>query len=390
MAAFINTNVASLNAQRNLNTSQSSLATSLQRLSSGLRINSAKDDAAGLAISERFSSQIRGVNQAIRNANDGISLGQTAEGAMSELGNNIQRIRELAVQSSNATNTSGDRASIQKEVAQLKSEIDRVANQTEFNGTKLLDGTFSGAAFQVGANAGQSITIANIANGKIDSLGATTFVKDHSVTLLGTDAADKAVGLKVNDVTIDTSSYKAANGGTADDKIANGKALVAAINAKFDETGVYAEFDGTDKITFQTVKADTNFKLTQGTSGTALADKSLSATTAADVDVLKGTNLDVKTFVGAQRAIGITDSALKEINSARAELGAIQNRFQSAVANLSSTSENMSAARGRIQDADFAAETASMTRSQILQQAGTAMLAQANSLPNGVLALLRG
>lgn len=375
MAAFINTNVASLNAQRNLNTSQSSLATSLQRLSSGLRINSAKDDAAGLAIAERFSSQIRGVNQAIRNANDGISLGQTAEGAMSEIGNNIQRIRELAVQSSNATNTSSDRTSIQKEVSQLKNEIDRVAKQTEFNGTKLLDGSFAGASFQVGANAGQTITIASVVDGRVASQGATKFTENTSTADL--DGTSKLVGFKINGVAIDDTTA----GTTAQNKTN----IVNAINAKYDETGVYASVSG-DKLVLQSAKADTGLDVDLGTSvNVTVADVAASAGTAKT-----GTDLDVSTFIGAQRSIEIADKALAQMNSARADLGAVQNRFSSAVANLSSTSENMSAARGRIQDADFAAETASMTRSQILQQAGTAMLAQANSLPNGVLALLRG
>ena len=173
MAQTINTNVASLNAQRNLNSSQSSLATSHERLATGLRINSAKDDSAGLAISERMTSQINGLNQATRNANDGISLAQTAEGALSEVGNNLQRIRELAVQASNGTNSQEDRDALQAEVLQLQSEIQRVAEQTSFNGTKLLDGSFSGVAFQIGANAGETINISSIANAQTASLGGT-------------------------------------------------------------------------------------------------------------------------------------------------------------------------------------------------------------------------
>lgn len=372
MAAFINTNVASLNAQRNLNTSQSSLATSLQRLSSGLRINSAKDDAAGLAISERFSSQIRGVNQAIRNANDGISLGQTAEGAMAELGNNIQRIRELAVQSSNATNTDNDRLSIQKEVTQLKSEIDRVANQTEFNGTKLLDGTFSSKAFQVGANAGQSITINGIVDARTSNLTNSKFATDTDTTAIATTST--LSGAKINGVDIANVS---ANAGESKEDLAI--RMQNAINAVADKSGVYAQLDSaTNKITLQSFKPDTDLTAT----GIAGATASVAVTEAGDFDVTD--------FETSQRTIKLADKALATINSARADLGAIQNRFSSAVANLSSTSENMSAARGRIQDADFASETASMTRAQILQQAGTAMLAQANSLPNGVLSLLRG
>jgi len=185
MAQVINTNTMSLNAQRNLSTSGSSLATTIQRLSSGSRINSAKDDAAGLAISERFGTQIRGTDVAIRNANDGISLAQVAEGSLSEIGNNLQRVRELAVQSSNATNSASDRKALQAEVTQLVSEIDRVAKQSEFNGTKLLDGSFSSQLFQVGANAGQAIAIDKVVDAKASSLGSTTFATAGSIDLTG-------------------------------------------------------------------------------------------------------------------------------------------------------------------------------------------------------------
>lgn len=294
MPQVINTNVASLNAQRNLNSSQSALSTSLSRLSSGLRINSAKDDAAGLAISERMTAQIRGLNQAARNANDGISLAQTAEGAMVEVTNNLQRIRELAVQASNDTNTEDDRKALQAEVKQLKLEIKRVAEQTKFNGTALLDGSFITKSFQVGANSAETISIDNIV--KID---------------------------------MDTTDENA--GAIADDNP-----------------------DGSP--------------------------------IAADVDFSR---LDVTDFTKAQDTLDAVDDALKIVNSSRANLGAIQNRFSSAVASLQTTSENLSASRSRIQDADFAAETAAMTRAQILQQAGVAMLSQANALPNNVLSLLR-
>lgn len=273
MALTINTNVASLNAQRNLNTSSMDLATSLQRLSSGLRINSAKDDAAGLAISSRMTTQINGMNVAMRNANDGVSLAQTAEGSLASVSDALQRIRELAVQSVNATNSASDRAALDTEAQQLVAEIDRVASQTNFNGVKLLDGTFTAQDFQVGANSGEIITVAAIAN----------------------------------------------------------------------------------------------------------------ATTA----TLFATAPDLNTAVDADIAIGLMDTALETVNTARAGLGALQSRFESVVSNLAINAENASAARGRILDADFAAETASLTRNQILQQAGTAMLAQANSIPQNVLSLLR-
>ncbi|MCB1843403.1 MAG: flagellin FliC [Halioglobus sp.] len=263
----INTNVASLNAQRNLSESSSSLATSLQRLSSGLRINSAKDDAAGLAISERMTTQIRGLNQAARNANDGISLAQTAEGAMAEVTNNLQRIRELAVQSANATNSTSDRAALDAEVQTLIAEIDRVAADTTFNGVQLLN-TAATLSFQVGANGGETVDVD----------------------------------------TVDVSG------------------------------------------------------------------------------VITG---DITTAANATTMLGAVDTALDTVNGARADLGAAQNRFESIVRSVQTTAENLSASRSRIQDADFAAETANLTRAQILQQAGTAMLAQANSAPQNVLALLQ-
>ncbi len=265
---IINTNVMSLNAQRNLTSSQNDLATSIQRLSSGLRINSARDDAAGLAIADRMTAQIRGLNQAVRNANDGISLAQTAEGAMQEVTNNLQRIRELAVQAANGTNSTSDLDALQAEVTQRLAEVDDIANNTEFNGQTLLDGTYT-FTFQVGANGGQTLDITTTA--------------------------------------MDTATL-----------------AVAGVDVSVDPAG----------------------------------------------------------------AITAVDAALDVVNGDRADLGAVQNRLESKIASLQTTSENLSAARSRIRDADFAAETAALTRAQILQQAGTAMLAQANTAPQSVLSLL--
>ena len=388
MAQTINTNVASLNAQRNLNTSQSSLATSLQRLSSGLRINSAKDDAAGLAISERMTSQIRGLNQASRNANDGISLAQTAEGALGEIGNNLQRIRELAVQSRNATNSSDDRGALQKEAAQLMSEIDRVAKQTSFNGTKLLDGDFTDQAFQIGAEQGQTINISSIANAQIDALGSwnepsTTTYTQTTVAATAT-TANLAMSMDINGVTVSTAA------GAADAAAATA-ALVAAFtaakaapantalaNVTMDATGAITSTDATLTLANLANVSGVTAGITNGT-----------ATVTPGAAQIGFEDLDISTTDGADKAILAMDAALKSVNSSRADLGAIQNRFSSVITNLASTSENLSAARSRIQDADFASETANLTRAQILQQAGTAMLAQANSLPQGVLSLLR-
>lgn len=382
MAATINTNIQSLNAQRNLSTSQNSLATSMQRLSSGLRINSAKDDAAGLAISERMATQIRGLNVATRNANDGVSLAQTAEGALSSVSNNLQRIRELAVQSRNATNSTDDRAALQKEVTQLKGEISRVAKQTAFNGTNLLDGSFTAQAFQVGANQGQTINIAGIANANIDQLG--TWSKSSAAVTGAAATAFTAItagDLKINGINIGA----IAAGGAAP---AQGTNVAAAINAQSDLTGVTASADGAGLVTLTS-----NAAFTVAMSGTATtATTGLTAATTALVAGSTNTgfaNLDVSTTSGADDAILAMDGALKAVNSSRADLGAVQNRFSSVVDNLMTTSENLSASRSRIMDADFAQETANLSRSQILQQAGTAMVAQANQLPQGVLALLR-
>jgi len=474
MAQTIMTNVSSLNAQRNLNTSQSALATSLQRLSSGMRINSAKDDAAGMAISSRMTSQINGLNQAVSNANDGISLAQTAEGALASVTDNLQRMRQLAVQSANATNSSSDRAAIQQEVTQLSQEIDRVATQTDFNGTKLLDGSFSAATFQVGANVGQTITVSAIASSRTSALGtsvgfsltnqsigtATNATAASTVVLgaaggtvsLGTIATDaKAIAAAINSsgaagltATANTTTVAAATttvntttAGTATLSInglninvqatlngtTNRANALAAINAQSAVTGVIATDTGSGlSLAAADGRNITIGAVTVGTAvATTVADFGLAApaTTGASVNVsyqapsgntgsvsftgsavgitttaiaATGTAiaaLDVSTVQGATAALTSIDAALTTINSTRANLGAVQNRFASTVSNLQATSENLSASRSRIQDTDFASETASMTKNQILQQAGTAMLAQANSLPQNVLSLLK-
>jgi len=381
----INTNVIALNAQRNLNSSQSTLATAMQRLSSGLRINSAKDDAAGLAISQRMTSQINGLDQAARNANDGISLAQTAEGSLSTIDDNLQRVRELAVQSANATNSSSDRAAIQTEVGQLMSEIDRVANQTSFNGVKLIDGSFTSAVFQVGANANETITVSSVVDANVAALGSVTAASGQSSAVTGINSLG-AVGagkLLVNGVDVGASIGAA---GTSQQRVGQ---VVDAINNFATQTGVNAAFDSsTGKIV---LTSGSTIAVTGTDDGTATGfnvgngDGSGTATTTTGL-----TSLNVSSFAGATLAIQQVDSALQQVNSARASLGAIQNRFSSVVSNLSTNSENLSASRSRIQDADFAAETATMTKTQILQQAGTAMLAQANQVPQSVLSLLKG
>jgi len=489
MPQVINTNVASLNSQRSLNMSQNTLATSLQRLSSGLRINSAKDDAAGLAISQRMSAQINGLNQASRNANDGISLAQTAEGGLQSITDSLQRMRELAVQSSNATNTATDRAALQNEVDQLVQQINTVAGQTAFNGIKVLDGTFNSQAFQVGANRGETISIESIASAKADSLGVGTTSSyetkgvnaanvtsgaigaggitvngygigpsvSDGVSSTGGDASAIAKAAAFNSVSSqtgvsavatkttllggalaaaptgiagDTSHFLSINGinigavAAGADEIEAGNNVAAAINAISNQTGVTASFSTATATAGElTLSAADGRNITVAGAGDGLTDSGLSvgtsyggitlASTSSAGITLGGAELatsglaagytaatatfgggiskvDLTTANGAQDAISTIDAALANVNSSRANLGALQNRFSSVVSNLATTSENLSASRSRIVDADFAAETANLTRAQILQQAGTAMLAQANSLPQNVLSLLRG
>lgn len=381
MPQIINSNIASLSAQRNLNSSQTSLNTSLERLSSGLRINSAKDDAAGLAISERMTSQIRGLNQAIRNANDGISLSQTAESALAEVGNNLQRMRELAVQSSNGSNTQEDRDALNAEFTQLQAEIQRVAEQTKFNGTNLLDGSFTGVAFQIGANSGETITIASIANAQTSALGGTLTRESGNVNASAiTDFSAIAAG----DLTINGTDIGAIDAAANAQERAG--QLAEAINRVSNTTGVSASYDTvTGDLSLTSAAAIT----IAGANDDAAVNGFDTSTAFATTTTTGISALNVSGFTDAQMAIDQLDNALKEINTNRADLGAIQNRFSSVVANLQTTSENLSASRSRIRDTDFASETANLTRGQILQQAGVAMLAQANALPNNVLSLLR-
>jgi flagellin len=378
MASVINTNIASLNTQRNLGSSQASLNTSIQRLSTGLRVNSAKDDAAGLSIAERMNSQVRGLNVAARNANDGVSLAQTAEGALGKVGDMVQRIRELAVQSSNATNSSGDRGALQQEVSQLKAEIDRVSQSTNFNGTKLLDGSFTAAKFQVGANAGEDITIASITNSQLAGMGVVNRASTQSSTAITTLTATSLGDLTVNGTDIGVLAVA----GTTQERQAQ---VVDAINRVSTTTGVGAFFDAQNNKIVMTSSSTITLTGAAGASvGFVAAD---SATAAASANMA---SLDVSSYGGAQLAIQQADAALTQVNGARAQLGAVQSRFENAVANIQIASENTTAARSRIMDTDFAAETANLTRSQILQQAGNAMLSQANQLPQQVLSLLRG
>ncbi len=493
MGLSINTNVMSLNAQRNLGKSQSALSKSMTRLSSGLRINSAKDDAAGLSISDRMTSQIRGLNQAVRNANDGISLAQTAEGAMQESTNILQRMRELSVQSANDSNTSADRASLQKEVSQLQRELNRISETSQFNNQNLLDGSFTSSVFQVGANKGQTIAV-SVGNTRSTEIGnyqvnaevnaaqvgatATSAVGAGSLTIAGNQttasvtieagasAADIAAAVNTKSdetaVTAEAVTYAKLDGftgagavsftlkGSNDEAVTVAtvldekdelSSLVAAINDNAGETGITARLDNEGSIIMksstgddividsysgsdaklQTLSADGLDKYQDGTTAVpAAADLTSTNKNAivtgqvtfhsnssytveqsvAGVNVLADTtnkeaseledvgSIDIGTQVGAGNALKVIDGAIAYLDSQRADLGAVMNRFESTIANLSNISENISAARSRILDADIAQETSAMTKQNILQQAGVSILAQANQAPQLALSLL--
>ncbi|TKB10253.1 flagellin [Desulforhopalus sp. IMCC35007] len=398
MALTINTNIASLNAQRNLNISQGDLNTSMERLSSGLRINSAKDDAAGLAISDRMTSQINGLTQAARNANDGISLAQTAEGALQESTNILQRIRELAVQSANDTNSSSDRSSLNDEVTQLKAELDRIAETSEFNGRKVIDGSMSNATFQVGANAGTNQTISFAISGatasdlSIDNLTTITAASATMTATAGStgfNATAATAGAEGNYVSIRVINDDSVTGSSV---VANGNVVTFTANLN-STTG---SFDTFGEISALITGAGTvaSSLLTMGAGSTAASIEGTWTLTGGVDAGLEGTRTIDEVSVATRQEASITiesvDAALEEIDTIRGGLGAIQNRFESTISNLNNVSENLSAARSRIQDADIAMETSAMTKSNILQQAGVSILSQANQTPQLALQLLQG
>ena len=488
MAISVNTNVASLTAQRNLLGTERTLNTALQRLSSGLRVNSAKDDAAGLAISDRMTSQIRGLNQAARNANDGISLAQTAEGALQEATSILQRIRELAVQSANDTNSSSDRQSLQDEVVQLQAEINRIAETTSFNGKNLLDGSFGTAKFHVGTEANQiiSVTTGDTRGTKIGSYqawieafqadGASSTAVDTgteygaadlvingpkgvgTATIAVTDSA-KTAASAINGKTVDTGVSATArteftissvdngnftftidaggNAATISANVTGGDLsnLVEAINDHSAVTGVTAtvndagtvitmvDADGDDVELARTDTTSSSWDILATKTGDTSAENLTSTGSATDTVQVRGyvlmesqsmysvnnsgvgiagmyndvrtsalsqvAQIDIKTQSGANDAISVVDMAIAKVDTIRGRLGAVQNRFESVITNLTNVSENISAARSRILDADFAEETAALTKAQILQQAGLAMLSQANMIPQAALTLLQ-
>jgi flagellin len=389
MAMTINTNVVSINAQRNLGISGSSLGTSMQRLSSGLRVNSAKDDAAGLAISQRMSTQVRGLTVAARNANDGISLAQTAEGALGKVGDMLQRMRDLAVQSGNATNSASDRKALQAELSQLREEVDRVAKTTTFNGAKLLEGSFTGGVFQVGANSGDNITVGALADMKVDNLGSTVYASASAATTNITAAnmtAAAGTDIVITGANGSATVTVATLDSTATDAEALGK-VIEAINSKSADTGVTAFLEDNVLQFRATAKDGAATGLSVNIATASAVNTTLTELAVADQKGIS--KVDISTQSGSWEALQRIDSAIDKVSKGRAELGAIQTRFEKSIENIESMNENLTAARGRIIDADFAAETANLSRSQILQQAGTAMVAQANQLPQNVLSLLK-
>ena len=460
MVMSVNTNVLSLTAQRNMMGTQNSLSTSIERLSTGLRINSARDDAAGLAIAERFTSSIRGSSVAQRNANDGISFAQTAEGALDVIGGNLQRIRELAVQSLNDSNTDADRTAINQEVQQLTAEVQRIASDTTFNSRNILDGSLGTMLFQIGAERGQTLDISGV-DARATTLGdrANAVIEENRVTQIDyttgyDDVFVNGVGVDLTNINSESDVVSAINavsnqtgvtasvetrvalgalapavagnltinGGTAIAIAAGATAQSVVDSINEDATlGVTASLDDNDNVVITSTSGE-NVDVDQGTdalfaglNNTAGNETFVSAirlsSSGDDPITVTGTNADALALTGAGGATAFTsgitvdqvsvatradannaldamDAAIDQITAMRADLGAVQNRFENVIEVAGVQMENLSAARSRIQDADFAAETANLTRAQILQQAGLASLAQANAAPQAVLSLL--
>ncbi len=398
MALTVNTNVASLNTQRNLNNAAGALNTTMQRLSTGSRINSAKDDAAGLQIANRLGSQVSGLNVAVKNSNDGISMAQTAEGALQQSTNILQRMRDLSLQAANGSNADSERDALNDEVTQLKKELDRISNTTTFGGRQLLDGNFGTTSFQVGAAANEmiSVSIGEMSSKSLEGTyyqGAFGEVAAGTVTASGN--ATVSIGTVSSDGTPKTVSVKVALKVGDDEDTITAK-IAAAVNDANVGVGVNKDETGTLQATIkdsgQAVAAPAVSAIAVDLTGaTGAGTFTPLAFTAAGNKAAENTvnDIDISSAAGAQSAVLVIDDAIKQIDSQRAELGAVQNRFENTIANLQNIGENVSAAKGRIQDTDYAAETAALSKNQILQQAGTAILAQANQLPQAVLSLLQ-
>ncbi len=379
MAVNVSTNVSAMTAQRYLNKATTELNTSMERLSSGHRINSAKDDAAGLQISNRLTAQSRGLDVAMRNANDGISIAQTAEGAMNESTSVLQRIRDLSLQSANGTNSASERKALNEEVTALQDELNRIAETTSFGGRRLLNGTFGDAAFQIGANAGEAMIMAlDSIRADDHRMGGTTYhsengkTKDWKVPADGRELKFEFQTQKGEEIKLDIMAKPG-------DDI---EELATYLNGQSDKINASVTEDGK----LQLFVAEPNIKPgTMSISGSLASDLGINdqgkPTTVQDIDI--------NTVQGSQNAISVVDAALKYVDSQRADLGAKQNRLSHSINNLANVQENVNASNSRIKDTDFAKETTQMTKEQILQQAGTSILAQAKKLPNAALQLLQ-
>ncbi len=376
MSVNVNTNVSAMTAQRYLGAATNAQNTSMERLSSGFKINSAKDDAAGLQISNRLNVQSRGLDVAVRNANDGISIAQTAEGAMDETTSILQRMRDLSLQSSNGSNSKAERVAIQEEVTALNDELNRIAETTSFGGNKLLNGTYGTKSFQIGADNGEAVML-NLRDMRSDnaSMGGTSFkAQDGKDKNWAVQAGSNDLQIDLTDVNGDAQTINiSAKAGDDIEELAtyiNGQTDM--VKASVDEDGKLQVFAGTNKVS-----GGVSF------SGGLAGELNMGAGVADTVDTI-----DVTSVGGAQQAVGVIDSALKYVDSHRAELGAFQNRFSHAVNNLDNINENVNASKSRIKDTDFAKETTSLTKSQILSQASSSILAQAKQAPQAALSLL--
>ncbi|HGF7190069.1 flagellin [Vibrio cholerae] len=376
MAVNVNTNVSAMTAQRYLTGATNAQQTSMERLSSGFKINSAKDDAAGLQISNRLNVQSRGLDVAVRNANDGISMAQTAEGAMNETTNILQRMRDLSLQSANGSNSKADRVAIQEEITALNDELNRIAETTSFGGNKLLNGTFSTKSFQIGADNGEAVML-TLKDMRSDNrmMGGTSFVategkdKDWKVEAGANDITFTLKDIDGNDQTI---TVNAKEGDDIEEVATYINGQTDMVKASVNEKGQLQIFAGNNKVT-----GDVAF------SGGLAGALNMQAGKAETVDTM-----DVTSVGGAQQSVAVIDSALKYVDSHRAELGAFQNRFNHAISNLDNINENVNASKSRIKDTDFAKETTALTKSQILSQASSSVLAQAKQAPNAALSLL--
>ncbi len=409
MALVVNTNISSLNAQNNLTKSQSALATATERLSSGLQINSAADNAAGFAIAQRYTTQIGGLGQASQNASDAINLAQTAGSALDQVTANLQAIRDLAVQSANGTYSAGDRASIDNEVQQRLQEITRIANQTTFNGSNVLDGSLGTKSFQVGANVGQTISVSLTTSVKASALGSVSSFDSANLSgaFVSSGTSTAAQTLDLSKITI---AYTGSDGVTTGSvtlagTASNAQGVSDAINAAL-SGNVSAAVDGNGGVN---IFSSGSFKVTDagsvasgsalgaGSAGKITGTGATSGTGTATGAYTDGTAIaatgslqggDVKTVSDANALISRIDVALTTVSDFSAQLGAVQNRFQSTISTLSAQTTNLQASQSTIQDANFAAETANLSKAQVLEQAGISVLAQANAQPQVVLHLL--